>query len=153
MKCGNCRNDHETVAEVRACYGVDVKKPGRIERELTQSNPGRETWSIPEGHYAVDGRDGRPTDFYRVDRPSGGKWDGWTFLKMVVGGKPDFRVRDWTTVRTVLEQIQADPDNAAQRYGVELGQCSECNIHLTDELSRRLGIGPICREKKAARVA
>lgn len=165
MRCGNCKGEHETVMQVRTCYGIteasmhaqpaqqveasmdeQVASPARRVRE---GNPGRAPWKIQEGHYAIDGRDGRQTDFYRVDRPTEGKWSGWTFLKMVVGGKPDVRVKSHDIIYSVLEAIQKDPAKAAQRYGVELGQCSRCNRHLTDEVSRSLGMGPDCREKMA----
>jgi hypothetical protein len=174
VRCGHCKEDHDSVAEVKACYGLpefrhqsdsawmsadgdpegygDPPSITGLSVTVKIDNPGKFPWTMPEGHYAIDGRDGRATDFYRVDRP-GGKWEGWTFVKMVVGGKPDTKIKDRNLLLQILEAIESDPARAAQRYGVELGRCSECNIHLTDEVSRALGIGPTCREKKAARVA
>src|SRR6266852_5925128 len=39
MRCGNCRQDHETVTQVRACYGTDVgrpnSRPGQYPDQLT----------------------------------------------------------------------------------------------------------------------
>jgi len=147
MRCGHCRKDHDTVAEVRACAGItsDTRPLAPAERQKRQ-NPARRAWNIPEGHYAIDGRDGRPTDFYRVDKPEG-KWEGWTFLKMVVGGKPDISIKDWERIEQVLTAIQTDPLKAALRYGVELGICGKCGIHLTKYASRTLGIGPDCAAK------
>jgi hypothetical protein len=39
---------------------------------------------------------------------------------------------------------------AAMRYGKELGRCGVCDMPLTNEESRELGIGPVCRAKLAA---
>lgn len=46
----------------------------------------------------------------------------------------------------VLE-VTKDPLNAAVLYGQKYGRCSCCGLMLTNEESRRLGIGPICRGK------
>lgn len=37
-------------------------------------------------------------------------------------------------------------DAARERYGREIGRCGICNRTLTDEESRRIGIGPVCRK-------
>jgi hypothetical protein len=152
ISCGHCKGKHDTVAQVRECAGVPARislDPGVTATGVHFGNPGKFPWTMPEGYYAINGRDGRQTDFYRIDKP-GGKWSGWTFVKMVVGGKPDTKVRDHKLLWAILEAIQADPAKAAQRYGVEIGQCYKCNIHLTDEISRALGIGPTCRAKNSA---
>ena len=103
---------------------------------------------VPEGHYAIPSLTGNnDLDFFRVDRPTEGKWAGYTFLKRVVGGKPDLPVAR-AQRRQVLEAIvAAGIDAARQQYGVSIGRCYVCNRHLTDELSRQLGIGPDCRKK------
>lgn len=44
----------------------------------------------------------------------------------------------------ILEAIIADPD-AGPRFGREIGKCYVCGRTLTDETSRSLGIGPVCR--------
>lgn len=148
MKCGHCKGDHGTVAEVRKCAGFE--KPGEINIPGTpsrESNPGRMTWDFPAGYYAIPGQDGRPLDFYRVDKPEKGNWVGWTFVKMVVGGKSDVSIRDRSRIRRVLEAIQRDSARAAWLYGTEIGNCDKCNTHLTDAVSRQHGRGPECRKK------
>jgi hypothetical protein len=210
MRCGKCKGDHETVAEVKACYGVkplpektmddivlsreqlfgqdapvqigplaSAKQLSylsdlRVERgmdplppntamersiasariaELLLVQPEVKTpatvgyANIHAGHYAIPGREGRELDFYRVDRPDKGKWAGHIFVKMVVGGKPDLKIRDRNRIAEVLAEISADPDRAAWEYGQAIGQCDICNIHLTDEVSRRFSRGPDCRKK------
>lgn len=103
---------------------------------------------VPEGHYAVTSRTGNnDLDFFRVDRPTEGRWAGRTFVKRVIGGKPDHAVRG-AEARTALEAIvAAGVQQAGALYGQEIGRCYRCNRHLTDETSRALGIGPDCRSK------
>lgn len=104
-------------------------------------------WStIPVGakgkaYYAleVDGT----TRFYRIERPTKGKWAGYTFLTVQAGD--DFhRVLN---PAPLLNRLVAEHAEAAARYGAEIGACSRCNRTLTDETSRALGIGPDCRKK------
>lgn len=102
---------------------------------------------IPAGHYALDGKGKNETVFYRVDRPESGKWEGYTFVKSVVGGRPDQRV-PFAQVASILERIEVEGVNqSALRYGQEIGRCCKCNRTLTDDESRTLGIGPECAKK------
>jgi len=100
---------------------------------------------VPEGYYATPSRTGtNDLDFWRVDRPTEGRWAGRTFVKRVIGGHPDANVRG-AEVRLALEAIQAaGPQSAAEVYGREIGRCGMCNRHLTDAVSRARGIGPDC---------
>lgn len=103
---------------------------------------------VPAGFYATPSRTGHnDLDFWKVDRPDKGKWTGYTFVKRVIGGHPETRVRG-AEARTALEAILAEgPKNAGKKYADEIGRCYICNLHLTDDLSRELGIGPVCRSK------
>lgn len=102
---------------------------------------------VPAGHYAIPSLTGNnDLDFFRVDRPMEGTWSGATFVKRVIGGRPDSRARGARTIQKILQAIlDADPAKAMALYGQELGQCGKCNRHLTDEESRKFGIGPTCR--------
>jgi hypothetical protein len=193
VKCGK-GHQHESVAEVRACYGVPTdlttrefrpnKYPGncrlcggKVEPEAGRVDKIDEKWqtahlegkcpkrisptpaprkippndrydAIPVGHYATKSRSGRnDLDFWRVDRPEQGTYAGRTFVKRIVGGKPDLNVsRDQKFA--ALEAILTEGiKETAQRYGQELGRCSRCNRHLTDAVSREFGKGPECRSK------
>jgi hypothetical protein len=106
----------------------------------------------PAGHYAIPGvmvgYDKNDLYFYRVNRPAEGRWAGRTFLDAVIGGHPNESIRDQKVVRRVLQAIlDLGPEEAGILYGNELGRCSRCNRHLTDELSRTLGMGPECRSR------
>lgn len=100
---------------------------------------------VPEGRYAIDIDD--TVKFYRLDRPTTGRWAGFVFLK--VQASDDFHpIKNTETKKKVLQAIMdAGPAEAARRYGIELGHCGVCGRTLTDEVSRAYGIGPICRER------
>jgi hypothetical protein len=104
---------------------------------------------IAKGHYATKSLTGNNDfDFWRVDRPEQGKYAGRTFVKRVVGGKPDMSVTRDTKFAALEAILDLGIELSAALYGRELGRCYRCNRHLTDETSRRLGIGPECRSKR-----
>lgn len=101
---------------------------------------------VPAGHYAVISRTGNnDLDFFRVDRPIEGRWAGRTFVKRIIGGRPDQAIRN-AEQRQALERIANDIPGAAQIYGQQVGRCCICNRTLTDEVSRAAGIGPDCSQ-------
>lgn len=109
--------------------------------------------SVPEGHYAVAGNGRQSIEFYRVDRPTEGRWAGRTFVKVIIGGHPDAPVRG-REARDVLARIAAAGiTRSAQLYGQEIGRCAVCNRHLTDDESRDAGMGPDCRSGSTPRGA
>jgi hypothetical protein len=104
--------------------------------------------SIPRGHYATKSATGNNDfDFWRVDRPEAGTYAGRTFVKRIVGGKPDMNVSRAMKIRALEAILAEGVDVCGFRYGQELGNCRYCNRHLTDELSRSLSAGPECRSK------
>lgn len=98
---------------------------------------------VPEGRYAIES-DG-VVKFYKVDRPTEGRWAGWTFVK--VQASDDFFPIKGEARRPILEAIAVDVAGASKRYGHELGSCGVCGRTLTDESSREAGIGPVCAAK------
>lgn len=109
--------------------------------------PQAESVSVPAGYYAVPSATGNnDLDFFCVQVPTEGKWKGYSFVKRVVGGRPELSIQG-PQARIVKERIQdAGVEEAAALYGKEIGRCGRCNRTLTDETSRALGIGPVCRE-------
>ena len=97
---------------------------------------------MPAGRYAVDTEEGHLA-FYRVDRPTEGKWAGYTFVKVQASDELH-RVRG-QAAKAVLAKMAVDPTAAMLRYGQDIGECGHCGRTLTDETSRQLGIGPVCR--------
>lgn len=100
--------------------------------------------NVPAGRYALTGNDGT-TDFYKVDRPTEGRWAGKTFVKLLVG--PEEQRVSFAQTKTILDRIvEAGVQDAMLRYGIEIGECGHCGRRLTNEESREIGIGPICRQ-------
>jgi hypothetical protein len=101
---------------------------------------------IPRGRYALDttGDDhfANDTTFFRVWVGDRGGW------AVNVQASDDWHpVTGWPKRIAVLKAIAADPLDALQRYGRELGKCGVCGRTLTNDESRALGIGPVCRTK------
>lgn len=102
---------------------------------------------VPAGRYAIDSHGPNKTAFYRVDRPEQGKWAGYVFVK-VITGENETRIPFERAV-DVLQQIDfAGAESAMKRYGKEIGRCGACHTQLTNDISRALGIGPVCGKRK-----
>lgn len=109
------------------------------------------TPDVPAGYYAVPSKTGNnDLDFYRIDRPTEGKWAGRTFVKRVIGGHEPQRIK-WAEQVTALKQITAaGVIESGQLYGQTIGQCANCHRHLTDEVSRSRGYGPDCWSQRTS---
>lgn len=122
-----------------------LTRPHKARTAVPTSSPAATVTSlpdVPEGRYAVDGEDGS-LKFYTVDRPTEGKWAGYTFVS-VWASDEKFPIRGLEAKRTILTKIAVDPPAAMKRFGTEIGKCGRCGRTLTDELSRQRGIGPDC---------
>lgn len=98
---------------------------------------------VEDGRYAII--DGDRVRFFQVNSPTSGRWDGYTFVNEQAGSEL-YSVRNAKQREDILRMI-ANDDQALARYGQELGYCGMCNRELTDETSRAIGIGPVCRNK------
>lgn len=131
-----------------------------LQRSLNQAGeviePLLDPKKLPAGttRHAVVNADGKMT-FLRIDNVQEGNWAGWIFVKHILGPAEEARIGaqrpngeyrgQW---QAMLTQIMVDgPEVTIGRYGREIGKCGVCGLRLTDEESRRLGIGPICRDK------
>lgn len=99
---------------------------------------------VPAGRYAVR-LDGEELAFFRVDTPTKGRWEGYTFVKQQAGS--DYYPVRGPRAAAVLASVAQDPRAASLRYGVELGSCGVCGRELTDAESRAAGIGPVCASR------
>lgn len=117
-------------------------------RKQDAGNPyaAKNTPDVPEGRYAVE-MDGK-LHFFKVRRPTEGRWDGYTFVDEQAGPQTYPVRRDRRNA--VLTLIAQDTHGALVRYGHELGRCGVCGLELTDEESRARGIGPVCAGKLTA---
>lgn len=168
MRCGIRGHDHPTIADLRACSGSGYRAPvqhvpapggGTLcspapSQEKSSDRPKRLPIKVlaalvPEGRYAIPSRTGsNDLDFFKVEKPTEGKWAGYTFVRRVLGGHDDIRL-DFGQSYAALDAISQVRDlrEAMGRYGREIGVCGACGRELTDELSRQIGLGPVCREK------
>lgn len=99
---------------------------------------------VPAGRYAVT-HEGT-LKFYRVDKPTEGRWKGFTFVKVQASSELH-NIRSKAAREEILSLIAVDPKAAMIRYGKEIGSCGHCGRTLTNAESREAGIGPICASK------
>ena len=117
-------------------YLIDLRRTGPV---VPESLP-----NVESAHYALG--EGEHWTFYHVSRPVDGKWAGRVFLDLEVSDnyKP---LRSWNTIEKVLAKIALDPKQAAINYGLQSERCSMCHRKLTNDDSRKAGIGPVCANK------
>lgn len=131
-----------------------TKERAQTGRDLTILPIGRTAAAVTndEGHTTFLLID-RPADLDRYKAPN--KWAGWVFVKQFIGGigegqrlgsqRPgESYTGQWANL---IDKVLEDPDEAVARFGRELGICGVCMLPLTNEESRELGIGPVCRKK------
>jgi hypothetical protein len=151
MKCGHCkRNDNEVnVAHVRICSQQSDVAPVRTWQEnkavAVAKVLGSSPVDVPAGRYAIDHGNG-VVKFFRVDKPTEGKWAGYTFVKRQASDD-EFPVRNRVERDSILATIAVDVVAASKLYGTTLGVCGVCGRTLTDATSRAAGIGPVCAAK------
>jgi hypothetical protein len=114
---------------------------------LTRTQQPVSTDPVPAGRYALE-LPGHPDDrpsirFYKVDRPTEGRWAGFVFLK-VQAGDDEHPIKARDEKARILAAIGADIKGAMLRYGREIGACGHCGRTLTNDDSRARGIGPVC---------
>lgn len=98
---------------------------------------------VPEGRYAVDTDEGHLA-FYRV------KVDKEGIVSVLLQTSDELRELPFKTAMGVMAKIDvAGIEVAMKRYGKELRICGApmCGRTLTNEESRKRGIGPICNDK------
>lgn len=100
---------------------------------------------VPAGRYAVATESGATNElaFYKVDRPTEGRWAGYVFVKHLLGGEEQ-RLSQKTAKAVLAKIAAAGPEAASAAYGHEIGRCGICHTRLTNDDSRARGIGPKC---------
>lgn len=139
IKCGNCKDTHASVREVRTCYvgGVISRAVTEIVNspEFVDAPPVAEVTPAEEGMYKLGDR------IFKVQRAIHGS--GHHYAKELINGSFVFvggMVRKLNSShRMTLEQ--------AKEYGDLYGICCRCGRELTDEASIARGLGPYCATK------
>lgn len=131
-KCGNCGHTVPEGAGVLERNADDTKwVVWHIEGECHVS----QTFPFPDGRYAVDNAEGE-LRFYLCT-------DGSVF---VMASDTEYPVVG-KAAEAVVAKIAEDPKGASARYGQEIGHCGLCGRTLTNDDSRKHGIGPVCANK------
>lgn len=139
-------------SQISVSQNIDrLKREGYTGRRYTfgQETPQVDDMpDVPEGRYALPTLEGADNEiaFYRVDRPTEGRWAGKVFACRLSGGEEIKLGRDGTA-RLVTKIAQFGPELASALYGQNIGRCGICNITLTNDVSRARGIGPKCAAK------
>ena len=143
-----------STAQVEALAKAKDREDGWAKERAERPKSGLNLWAVlPYGTtYACAENERGSLSFVKMDKVEKGKWADWVFVKAVIGGNEDMRLGsqrpdsdDYTGQWTVvLQNVCADIEAAVKRYGHELGVCGICNRQLTNEESRREGIGPVC---------
>lgn len=104
--------------------------------------------TVPAGRYAIDTQVHavNGTAFYKVDRPTEGRWAGRVFVKQLIGPEEQ-RLSQKQSHGIIAKIAEAGAEAAAARYGHEIGECGMCGRQLTNDESRARGIGPVCAAK------
>lgn len=101
--------------------------------------------TVPAGRYALTA--GGETAFYQVDRPTKGRWDGWTFVNLIHAGGDRIRQIKGGERGKVLARLSINPTSYSTQYGQHTGTCGVCSRLLSDPESVARGIGPVCARK------
>lgn len=138
ITCGNCKETHESVSQVRACYG------GRPTPVVVTAVSRDETATLPtvdsepkvtEGMYRVG------DVVYKVQAAIHGS--GRLYAKRLHG--QSFVYEKGAIYRLKPENKMTLED--AKEWGLLYGTCCVCGRTLTDETSIANGIGPVCAGK------
>lgn len=143
------RADHPRPTQDQASTWITELKERKAQNPITAPPKARGGLpSVAAGRYAVPAADGS-TQFYKVDRPTDGKFAGWTFVKWVREGGYETTLPK-RQARVVLENIATNPRDALVAYGRKTGVCGMCGRTLTDADSIDAGIGPVCASRIGA---
>jgi hypothetical protein len=91
--------------------------------------------------------------FYAVKTNKGfhdPKFKGHRSIYLIVGGHKDDRLtgeRGVNAVKRLVSLNDAERVQARALYGQEIGRCGVCGRHLTDEATRKRGIGNDCASR------
>jgi hypothetical protein len=109
----------------------------------------RKQYNLPAGRYAILHSERGDWWFFEVSKPTQGRWDGYTFIKRLIGAPGDYKKLDMSPAERAgwLDAIERDPKHAMIDYGLQSGVCGRCSSPLSDPTSLARGMGPDCAKK------
>jgi Family of unknown function (DUF6011) len=129
--------DFAKIPKKRAGDVIDTLKP--LPWAPRDSDSEGKLPEVADGRYAIPKPDGTLM-FYSVKKGT------YTTFVDVWASDARWPIKAKPEKDRILTAIKNDPD-AGPRFGREIGRCYVCGRTLTDELSRQLGIGPVCRDR------
>lgn len=114
-------------------------------RNVQFYRPAAQKMKIQTGCYAVQHPSG-DIRFYEVNIPTEGRWAGFVFLSQL-SGENHIPIKGKAERDEVFSLIVKDMVGALKLFGQKIGRCGHCKKQLTDDESRTIGIGPVCRKK------
>lgn len=148
------------------------RKTDGASRSPASGAPTSREWKMPAGRYALlhheyhdpgvnadiaTGYTDSSWRFYLVDKPSEGRWKGYTFIKRLIGQPGDYKRIDVPKGERMdlLKKIEADPLKAMIDFGKHSEHCGKCGAALSNDdkpgpdglTSIKRGIGPVCAAK------
>lgn len=144
--CGNCKQYHPTVQEVRTCHTGAVASDRLIDGYATMSVPDYTgNWSSKSAEPVSEGIYIKDDTVYKAIESQNGRM----YAKELVV-EDEFGTTSWNYAPGAISRLsledKATLERAAQ-YGKITGVCAMCGRKLTNEESIERGIGPICLEK------
>lgn len=109
---------------------------------------------VRPGRYAVRADSAHPYVFVRISIAKSGQYkdaikvqtqhsERLSNPKLVIWPSGKISLYD-VTIEEPLLLVIADQQGSARAYAKELGRCARCGVELTDEQSRKWGVGPEC---------
>jgi hypothetical protein len=133
-----CNTDFATVPKRRASSVIEQLVALPWKPKDKQAGSPQKGWpQVADGRYAIEKEDGTLM-FYSIKNGH-----SKTFVD-VWASDARWPVQNLAERLRILTAIEKD-DDAGPRFGREIGRCYVCGRTLTDETSRELGIGPVCR--------
>lgn len=117
------------------------KKP--LTDDRSKNNPTIK--DVPVGRYAVmKDEDQDDVDFFRIKNARGGPENGGYTFTLRIAGPNEYPLRGAEAKEAIKRIVRFGIGNAAALYGHKVGKCSKCHTRITNRISRRLGMGPVC---------
>jgi Family of unknown function (DUF6011) len=141
MRCGHCKGDHDTVAQVRDCSArTAVTTSGGIVRPCRTVAVHRPPVT-EDGIYVLDGQ------VYKVVSALHGS--GRLYAKVLMPADVKGARAKWQYAKGAVYRLSSvdrmTPEQASE-FGKLYGVCCSCGLPLTDERSIEHGYGPTCAE-------
>jgi hypothetical protein len=135
----------QTFHKTGECSSEPVARPVTVTNELFGT--------LADGFYALSSTGTNDLVFYAVKTNKGvhnASLKGQRAVYMIVGGHRDERLQGERAVNAVKRLIALSDQermDAQALYGQEIGRCGVCGRHLTDEVTRKRGIGNDCAKR------